>query len=146
MKSTSGTPVTRTTYGDHGFSRETVRYVLVYALVWDIGPFIGDLTDWGALMLRVNESDYERITLSGGMWALCDTEAMVLLNLKYRDNIIIHFGQNQMELIMEQARRRVSHMPKVRRIDGVDYMFVLSRMHMIKRALRLYLGNFAGVP
>lgn len=138
MKSASGKPVTRTTYGDHGFDCETVRYVLVCPREWNITPIIGDLTDWGALMLRINENDYETINISSGVWVICEPDTMIMLKIKYQDCIIIEFTQNIMELIMRQARRRVASLAKINRID-IDYMSMLSRMHMIKRAIGRYI-------
>lgn len=135
---------TTVTYKQFALDHEKARFILVdpYKIRPTFAHMLDDIIDWNMPALTINEYDYTKnACINYGYWVLSpDSETSVLFNLKYKKYIIIDLTYAKLKQCMGYAHSRVSKMGKITRSDGVDYMYALSRVSLIKQTYLQYSG------
>lgn len=135
---------TTATYKQFALDHEKARFILVdpYKVRPTFAHMLDDIIDWNMPALTINEYDYTADACLGhGYWVLSpNPETSMLFVLKYKKYMILDFPYKRIEKCMQYAHLRASKMGKITRREGVDYMYVLSKVSPIKQAYLRYTG------
>lgn len=132
-------PFNAVTYNQHGYD-DTVRFIWVDIILRSISyeTFLRDISGWGLSVLTIGKDDYTLEPLEMAIWVVGGAAEIIMFNLKYKSNVIIELNHGQMMNAMQHARNRVANEGRIKWVGGVDYMNILGKVAVIKRAYNRY--------